>query len=101
MPMDLIGWIVMRPPILQLGLDFIILWVPPSLAEKPFIAFSGMPGRSIVRFCSFGFYLLPATFTLWAFTPFFPQGKVQPFASLENPMLEPMQGMDERENDEK
>jgi hypothetical protein len=34
-------------PILQLGLDFIILWVPLFLAEKPFIAFSGIPGRSI------------------------------------------------------
>jgi hypothetical protein len=83
--MDLIGWLVMRPPILQLGLDFIILWVPPFLAEKPFIAFLGIPGRSIK-----GFVFLPATFTLWAFSPFFPQGKVQPFASLENPMPEPM-----------
>jgi hypothetical protein len=34
-------------PILQLGLDFIILWVPPFLFENNFIAFSGIPGRSI------------------------------------------------------
>jgi hypothetical protein len=40
-------------------------------------------------------------FTLWAFSPFFPQGKVKPFAILENPMHEPMYGMDEREKDEK
>jgi hypothetical protein len=33
--------------------------------------------------------------------PSSPQGKVQPFASLENPMPEPMYGMDEREKDEK
>jgi hypothetical protein len=101
MPMDLIGWLVMRPPILQLGLDLLFLWVPLFLAEKPFIAFSGIPGRSISRFHSFGFYLLPATFTLWAFSPFFPQGKVQPLDSLANPMPGPVYGMDEREKDEK
>jgi hypothetical protein len=44
---------------------------------------------------------LLATFTHWAFIPFFPQGKVKPFSSLENPMPKPMQGMDEREDDEK
>jgi hypothetical protein len=58
-------------------------------------------GEASKGFVLFVFYLLPATFTLWAFSPFFPQGKVQPFASMANPMLEPMQGMDERENDEK
>jgi hypothetical protein len=47
MPMDLIGCIMMRPPILQLGLDFIILWVPLFLAEKPFISFLGIPGQRI------------------------------------------------------
>ena len=101
MPMDLIDWLVMRLPILQLGLEFIILRVPPFLAEKPFTAFLGIPGWSIWRFCSFGFYLLPTTFILSGFSPFFPQGKVQPFASLANPMPEPMYGMDEREKDEK
>jgi hypothetical protein len=40
-------------------------------------------------------------FIILAFIPFFPQGKVQPFASLANPMLEPVYGMDEREKDEK
>jgi hypothetical protein len=42
MPMDLIGWLMMRPPIIQLGLDFIILWVHLFLVEKPFIAFSAL-----------------------------------------------------------
>jgi hypothetical protein len=70
------------------------------LVEKPSIAFSGIPRRSISRFHSFGFCLLPDTITLWAFSPFFPQGKVQPFDNLANPM--PNQcGMDEREKDEK
>ena len=63
----------------------------------PFISFSEIPGWSIWRFCSFGFYILLANFTLWAFIPFFPQGTVQPFASLENPMPGPVYGMDERE----
>jgi hypothetical protein len=80
---------------------FIILWVPLFLAEKPFIAFSGIPGRSISRFHSFGFYLLPDTFTRWTFSPFFPQDKVQPLASLANPMLGPVYGIDEWEKDEK
>jgi hypothetical protein len=82
-------------------LIYYFLWVPLFLAEKAFIAFSGIPGRSISRFHSFGFYLLLATFTLWAFSPFFPQGKVQPLDSLANPMPGPMYGMDEREKDEK
>jgi hypothetical protein len=48
---------MMRPPILQLGLDFIILWVPLFLAKKPFIAFSGIPGEA-----SKGFVLLDFIF---------------------------------------
>jgi hypothetical protein len=71
------------------------------LVEKPFIAFSGIPRQSISRFHSFDFYLFPATFTLWAFSPLFPQGKVQPFASLANPKPRPVYGMDEWEKDEK
>jgi hypothetical protein len=39
----------------------------------------GSPGRSISRFYfSYGFYLLPAAFTSWAFSPFFPQDKMYP-----------------------
>jgi hypothetical protein len=39
----------------------------------------GSPGRSISRFSfSYGFYLLPAAFTSWAFSPFFPQDKMYP-----------------------
>jgi hypothetical protein len=63
MPMDLIG-LVMRPPILQLGLVLLFLWVPMFLVEKPFTAFSGIPGQSISRFHSlasiFCQLLLPA-----------------------------------------
>ena len=92
---------MMRLPILQLGLDFIILWVPLFLVEKPFIAFSGIPGRSISRFHSFGFYHLPTTFTLWAFSPFFPQGKVQPLDIWPTQSPDQCNGMDEREKDEK
>jgi hypothetical protein len=61
----------------------------------------GSLGEAFECFYSFGFYLFPATFTLWAFIPFFPQGKVQPFASLENPMPKLVQGINEREYDEK
>jgi hypothetical protein len=32
-----------------------------------------------------GFYLLPAAFTFWAFSPFFPQDKVQSYKQV-NPM---------------
>jgi hypothetical protein len=32
-----------------------------------------------------GFYLLPTAFTFWAFSPFFPQDKVQPYKQV-NPM---------------
>jgi len=48
-----------------------------------------------------GFYLLLAAFTLWAFSSFFPQGKVQPLDSLANPIPKPVYGMDEQEKDEK
>jgi hypothetical protein len=82
-------------------LFYYFLWVPLFLAEKLFIAFSGIPGRSISRFHSFGFYLLPATFTLWAFSPFFPQGKVQPLDIWPTQCPDQCNGMDEREKDEK
>ena len=101
MPMDLIGWLVMRPPILWLGLVF--YYFSGSLlflAEKLFIAFSGIPGRSISRFHSFCFYLLPTTFTLWVFIPFFPQGKVQPLNTCPTQCPDQCNGMDEREKDE-
>jgi hypothetical protein len=61
----------------------------------------GSLGEASEVFVLFGFYLFPANFTLWSFIPFFSQGKVQPFSSLENPMPEPIKGMDEREKDEK
>jgi hypothetical protein len=54
-------------------------------------------GEASEGFVLFGFYLFPTTFTLWAFSPFFPRGKVQPFVSLENPMLKQMLGMEDDE----
>ena len=59
----LIGWLLMRPPILQLGFVLLFLWVPLILAEKLFTAFLGIPGRSISRFIlwllSFASYFYP------------------------------------------
>jgi len=49
----------------------------------------------------FGFYLLPATFTLWAFNPFFPQGKVQPLNIWPTQCLDECNGVDEWEKDGK
>jgi hypothetical protein len=70
-------------------------------ADKLFIAFLGILGRSISRFHSFGIYLLPATITLWAFSPFFPQGKVQPLDIWPNQCPDQCNGMDEQEKDER
>jgi hypothetical protein len=47
------------------------------LAERPFIAFSGILGRSISRSYSKDFIFFQLAFTFWAFSPFFPLGKVQ------------------------
>jgi hypothetical protein len=44
-----------------------------------------------------GFYLLPAAFTFWAFSPFFPQGKVQPLNNWPTQCPDQCNGMDERE----
>jgi hypothetical protein len=49
----------------------------------------------------FGFYLLLATFTLWAFSPFFPQGKGQPLDIWPTQCSDQYNGMDEQEKDEK
>jgi hypothetical protein len=56
---------------------FIIFESLLFLAEKPFIAFSEIPGRSISRFYSKAFIFCHLAFTFWAFSPFFPLGKVQ------------------------
>jgi hypothetical protein len=72
--MNIIGWLMMRPPILLARSWFLLFFFGSLLflAERLFIAFSGIPGRSISRFLFLGFYLLPAAFTFWAFSPFFP-----------------------------
>jgi hypothetical protein len=55
----------------------------------------GSPGRSISRFYfSYGFYLLPAAFTSWAFSPFFPQDKMYPGGPPNSQTR--VNGMDER-----
>jgi hypothetical protein len=82
-------------------LSLFILWVPPFSYQETFYCFLGDPWAKHLKVSSFGFYLLPATFTPLTFSPFFPQGKVQPLTSLENPMPEPMQGTNEREDDQK
>jgi hypothetical protein len=61
----------------------------------------GSLGEAFEGFILLAFIFFLATFTLWAFRPFFPQGKVQPLDSLANPMPEPVYWMDEREKDEK
>ena len=95
------GWLAMRPPILQLGIDFIYFIGPSFFLLRSLLLLSrGSLGEASEGLISW-LLAFASYFYLWAFSPFFPQGKVQPFASLENPMPEPMQGMDERENDGK
>jgi hypothetical protein len=50
----------------------------------------GSLGEASEGFVILDFIFFPTNFTLWAFSPFFPQGKVQPFAILANPMPEKM-----------
>ena len=52
------------------------------LVERIFIAFLWIPGWGISRFYFYGFYLLPAAFTFWAFSSFFPRDKVQPYKQI-------------------
>jgi hypothetical protein len=44
-----------------------------------------------------GFYILSAAFTLWAFSPFFPQSKVQPLNDWPTQCPDQCNGMNERE----
>jgi hypothetical protein len=55
------------------------------------------PWAKHLKVLFFGFYLFPATFTLWAFSPFFPQGKVQPLNIWPTQCLNQCNGMDEWE----
>jgi hypothetical protein len=77
-PMNIMGWLVMRPPILLVRSCFIIfLRVPLVSYREAFYYLLGDPlGEASLGFISYGFYLLPAAFTPWAFSPFFPQDKV-------------------------
>jgi hypothetical protein len=95
--MDLIGWLVMRPPILWLGL--VLLFISGSLlflVEKLFIAFSRIPGRSISR----------VYFRLLYFTSLLlPSGPLTPFSheigcnpeNRSTQCLDKWKGIDERE----
>jgi hypothetical protein len=67
------------------------------LAEKPFYCFLGDPWAKHLEVLFLGFYLLPAAFTLWAFSPFFPQGKVQPLNDWPTQCPDQCNGMDEQE----
>jgi hypothetical protein len=71
---------VMRPPILLVRSCFffiIFLRVPLVSYREGFYYLLGDPlGEASQGFISYGFYLLPAAFTPWAFSPFFPQDKV-------------------------
>ena len=97
MPMDLIGWLVMRPTILQLGLDLLFFMGPFVSCWESFYFFLGDSWVKHLNVSFFGFYLLPATFTLWAFSPFFPQGKLQPLDIWPTQCTDQCNGMDERE----
>jgi hypothetical protein len=82
-PMNIMGRLVMRPPILLVRsciyLFHFFLGSLSFLSRGFLLPSRGSPGRSISRFSfSYGFYLLPAAFTPWAFSPFFPQDKMYP-----------------------
>jgi hypothetical protein len=81
--MNIMGRLVMRPPILLVRSCILFIYhflrVPQFLMRGFLLPSRGSPGRSISRFSfSYGFYLLPAAFTSWAFSPFFPQDKMYP-----------------------
>jgi hypothetical protein len=79
-PMNIMGRLVMRPPILLVRSCFIIfLRVPLVSYREAFYCLLGDPlGEASLGFISYGFYLLLAAFTPWAFSPFFSQDKVKP-----------------------
>ena len=78
--MNIMGRLVMRPPILLVRYCFIIfLRVPLVSYQEEFYCLLRDPlGEASLGFISYGFYLLPAAFTSWAFSPFFPQDKMYP-----------------------
>jgi hypothetical protein len=90
-----------EPPIHQLGLEFYLFMGPPFFLLRSILLISwGSLGETsqglIFWLLYFSSYFYPL-----AFSPFFPQGKVQPLTIMANPVPEPMQGIDEREDDEK
>jgi hypothetical protein len=76
--MNIMGRLVMRPPILLVRSCFIIFLRVPfvSYREALLLPSRGSLGEASLGFISYGFYLLPAAFTPWAFSPFFPQDEV-------------------------
>jgi hypothetical protein len=79
-PGSIIGWLVMRPPILLARSCFCYFSLGPSyfLLRGFLLPSRGPLGEASLGFIFYGFYLLPAAFTFWAFSPFFPRDKVQP-----------------------
>jgi hypothetical protein len=76
--MNIMGRLMMIPPILLVRSCFInFLRVPLVSYRDAFYFLLGDPlGEASLGFISYGFYLLPAAFTPWTFSPFFPQDKV-------------------------
>jgi hypothetical protein len=63
-PMNIMGQLVMRPPILLVRSCFIIFLRVPSVSyREAFYCLLGDPlGKASLGFISYGFYLLPASF---------------------------------------
>jgi hypothetical protein len=100
--MDLIGWLVMRPPILQLGLEFIYFMGPSFFLLRSLLLLSrGSLGEASEGFLLLAFIFCQLLLPSGPLAPSSHKARYNPLTSLENPMPEPMQGMDEREDDEK
>jgi hypothetical protein len=88
--MNIIGWLMMRPPILLARSCFCYFSSGPScFLLRGFLLLLGDPWARHLEVSFLGFYLLLASFTFWAFSPFFPQDKVQPHKQI---ILKPGQG---------
>jgi len=93
--MDLMNWLMMRPPILQLGLDLFFYGSRCFLLRSLLLLSRGSLGE-----VSQGFILrllFSVAFTPQAFSLFFPQGKAQPLNEWLTLCLDQCNGMGEQE----